>query len=285
MKHLLTTALLLTAILFAPRLIAQATNTPSAAAPAVTAPEPTPPPIKFDVVLLKRCEAIDMVNKKTVTGGDSIGRHCQSMLALFDYVYGDSPHQVKGEPEWVDTDGYDFQAKVAPDDVPAWQKMDLSTRRLMVRAALADALNLKVHIETQSRPIYNLVVAKGGPNLTPSKPDPNIPTGTQTVAREQLSWVGPDEAAYQGATMAILVSALAARLDRNVVDKTGLTGTYDFHVKPLPPAHYDPRTSNVETTDFAAIIDGVRSLGLKLEPAKSEISVIVIDHIERPSEN
>lgn len=148
------------------------------------------------MVSFKRCERIDLVHKNTVTGGDSIQKHCQSMLALLTYAYGgDSPYLVKGEPEWVDTDAYDFQAKVAPEDVPAWQKMDVPTRSLMVRAMLVDALNLKVHIETESRPIYNLVVAKGGSKLTESKPDPNAPIDPQLHPAGDVNWVGPDEAA------------------------------------------------------------------------------------------
>jgi uncharacterized protein (TIGR03435 family) len=218
MKHLTSAVLFLTATLFVPRLLAQA--------PSATTPAPAPPSIKFDVVVFKPCERIDLVNKNTINGGDSLGRHCQSMLALFDYAYGgNGSYQVKGEPEWVDTEPWDFQAKVAPEDVPAWQKMDTRARRLMVRAMLADVLNLKVHLETQSRPIYNLVVAKGGPRLTESKPDPNAPVDPQNSSGGVVNWVGPDEAAYRGATMQYLAAGLAARLDRNVIDKTGLTGT------------------------------------------------------------
>ena len=85
--------------------------------------------------------------------------------------------------------------------------------------------------------------------------------------------------------MGDLTSSLSARLDRNVVDKTGLTARYDFHVKPLPMAHYSAKSGGVEDTDFGAIIDGMKSLGLKLEAAKADSSVIVIDHIDRPAEN
>jgi uncharacterized protein (TIGR03435 family) len=85
--------------------------------------------------------------------------------------------------------------------------------------------------------------------------------------------------------MADLADGLAARLDRDVINKTGLTGRYDFHVKPLPSAHYDPKTTDVDSTDFAGIIEGVKNLGLRLEPAKADTTVIVIDHIERPADN
>jgi len=283
MRHLACAALLLTAILFSPRLFAQAASTPSATPSAATAPS-----IKFDVVYFKRCERIDLTHKQVSipVGGDSLGEQCQPIRSLFDVAYGSNfPYLVKGEPAWVDTDAYDFQAKVAPEDIPTWQKMDLPARRLMTADLLADVLKLKMHVETQSRPVYNLVVAKGGPKLTASKPDPDAPDGTQKPSRSDVRWVGQDEAAYTNTNMKTLAGGLAARLDRDVVDKTGITGTYDFHVKPLPFIHYDPKTSNVETTDFAGIIDGVKSLGLKLDPGKSETTVIVVDHIERPPQN
>lgn len=254
--------------------------------PAFSAPagaEAEVPSIKFDVVSFRHCERLDLNRKGTILGGDSIGRHCQSMLALFDYAYGFAgPYQVKGEPQWVDTEPWDFQAKIAPGDVPAWLRTDRVAKALMVRAMLATILNLKVHIETQPIPVYNLVVAKSGLKLTESKPDPNAPVGAANPIAGDSNWISPDEAIYRGATMQFLANGLAARLDRNVVDKTGLTGIYDFHVKPLPFRHYDPKSSDVETTDFAGIIDGVKSLGLRLEPGKAETSVIVVDHIDRP---
>lgn len=286
MKHLVTVALLLTATLFAPRLFAQTSNAPSATSPSATPPAATPPTIKFDVVYLKLCAPNEYGSSNTISTGDSWQRHCQPIKSLFDLAYGGgSTYLVKGEPDWVDSDRYDFVAKVASEDVAVWQKMDIPTKRLMVRAALPDALNLKVHIEIHTRSVYNLVVAKGGPKLTPSQSDPNAPTDPQTPVREGVEWVSMDEAVYTYCSMANLVDALAARLDRDVIDKTGITGKYDFHVKPLPGAHYDPKTSSVENTDFGGIIEGVKNLGLKLESGKADTTVIVIDHIERPPEN
>jgi uncharacterized protein (TIGR03435 family) len=285
MKRLAAT-LLLTVIPLFPRLIAQTSNTLNSTPPAAAAPDPTPPTIKFDVVYFKRCEAIDLVNKNTVTTGDSLGRQCQPLRALFNYAYtGGAPYSLKGEPDWVDTDAYDFQAKVAPENALTWQKMDLPTKRLMMRAMFAEVLKLKMHNEVESRPVYNLVVAKGGPKLTPSKPDPNAPADAQTPLRGSVNWDAPDEAVYMNSPMADLASGLSARLGRHVVDMTGLTGRYDFRVKPLPYQIYSAKTADVDSTDFAGIIDGVKDLGLKLEPGKADTTVLVIDHIDRPPEN
>jgi len=286
MKYIVTVALLLTASLFDPRLSAQATRTPSATQYSAAAPAATLPIIKFDVFYLKRCAPGNYGITRTVATGDSWQKHCQPIKSLLNIAYGGgSTYLVKGEPDWVDSDPYDFQAKVASEDVPTWQKMDDSAKRLMIRAALPDALNLKAHIEIQTRPVYNLVVAKGGPKFSVSKPDPNAPTDPKTPVRGSAASVGIDEVAYTNCTMTDLADALAARLDHDVINKTGLTGRYDFHVKPLPSAHYDPKTSSVENTDFGGIIEGIKNLGLRLELGKAETNVVVIDHIERPSEN
>jgi uncharacterized protein (TIGR03435 family) len=238
------------------------------------------------VFYLKRCAPNEYGSRNTISTGDSWQRHCQPIKTLLDLAYGGgSTYLVKGEPDWVDSDLYDFQAKVAPEDVPTWQKMDDPTKRLMIRAALPDALNLKAHIEIQTRSVYNLVIAKGGPKITPTKPDPNAPTDAKTPVRGSVEWISMDEAVYTNNSMLDLAGALAARLDRDVIDKTGLTGKYDFHVKPIPLAHYDPKTSTVENTDFGGIIEGVKNLGLRLEPGKANTNVIVIDHVERPPEN
>jgi len=284
--RLFTTPLLLASCLFAPRLIAQATNVPGTATTAANTAATVQPTIKFDVVYLKRCAPNQYGSRNTISTGDSWQRHCQPVKTLLDLAYGGgSTYLIKDEPDWVDNDLYDFQAKVAPEDVPVWQKMADPTKRLMVRAALFDVLNLKVHIQIQTHSVYNLVVAKGGPKLTPTQAITNVPTDTQTPARGSVVWVSVDEAAYTYCSMADLADALSARLDRDVINKTGLTGRYDFHVKPLPLPHYDPKTSTVENTDFGGIIEGVKNLGLRLEPGKADTTVIVIDHIDRPAEN
>jgi len=286
MTRLFVSALLLTTVLLIPGLIAQAPGTPAATTPAVNASAVAPPTIKFDVLVLKRCAPGNYGITRTIATGDSWEKHCQPIKSLLNIAYGGgSTYLIKGEPEWVDNDPYDFQAKVAPEDVPVWQKLGDPTKRLMVRAALFDALNLKVRVEVQTRSVYNLVVARGGPTFSKSQPDPNASTDSQTPLRGSVKWVSNDEAAYTYTSMTDLADALAARLDRDVIDKTGITGKYDFHVKPLPFAHYDPKTSTVENTDFGGTIEGIKNLGLRLESGKADTTVIVIDHIERPAEN
>jgi uncharacterized protein (TIGR03435 family) len=274
--------LLLTAVLCAPGLLAQAPN------PSPTPPAPGSPTIKFDVVVFKRCEEIDRPHPDVIapSTGDSISNHCQTVTHFLELAFGSTgaPYLLKGEPSWVDTEAYDFQAKVAPEDLDTWHNMDAATKRTMIGVALAESFNLKSHIEVQPRPVYNLVVAKDGPKFAAHKAGPDDPPDTGKLTQGAVHWTDYDTANYINVTMGFVAAGLAARLDRPVVDQTGLTGQYDLTVHPLPITHYDPKATTVENTDFSGIIDGVKNLGLRLEPAKVPTNVLIIDHIDRPTD-
>ena len=87
--------------------------------------------------------------------------------------------------------------------------------------------------------------------------------------------------------MANLATVLSSNLSRPVVDKTGVTGSYDFHLDlPLPPPPGAPGIDDPNTPDLLGNVnDAVQKLGLKLEPTKGSAEFVVIDHIERPTEN
>jgi uncharacterized protein (TIGR03435 family) len=275
MKPLSSAALLLAATLLSPA-VAQTTATLDA---------PAPPPIKFDIITFKPCKPGEEGPRGSIVPatGDFISFKCRSVHYFLEFAYdGGAPYLIKGEPQWVDNDTYDFQAKVAPEDVAAWQKLDSPARRLMVNAALVDILNIKLHREVQPRPVYDLVLAKDGPKFTEHKSNPNELPDDQTIVKGSMHWTGMDTVVYTNISMDLLAAGIAARLDRDVVDKTGLTGRYDVTVHPLPYSHYDPKTSSVETTDFAAIIAGVKDLGLRLDPSKADTLVLNIDHVDRP---
>jgi uncharacterized protein (TIGR03435 family) len=257
--------------------------------PPLAPAKPAQPTIKFDVVSLKPCEALDWHGKVTdmPTNGDYVAIRCQPITRLLNFAFSEiGPYQLKNEPDWVDTEPYDFLAKVAPEDIATWQKMTLGSKRLMGRAMLADALNLKMHIEQQTRPIYALVVGKDGPKLTAHTPGPDDPPAAANASvHAEVHWLSRDQVSYSNASMSDLAVGLAARLDRNVVDQTALPGRYDFTEEYLPYPSYDPKSPDSDSSDIPAILDGVKSLGLKLEPTKADTSVIVIDHIERPPAN
>jgi uncharacterized protein (TIGR03435 family) len=260
-----------------PHLLAQTIPSPAV-------PNPLPS-IKFDIVTFKPCQPGMLGPKQAVIPltGDFISFTCQTLHHFLEFAYdGGAPYLIKGEPQWVDDDPYDFQAKVAPEDIPVWQKLDSPARRLMVNAALIENLNIKLRRETQTRPVYDLVLAKDGPKFPEHKSNPDDPPDDQKITIGFSNWIDSDTATYSNYSMDKLAASIAARMDRNVVNKTGLPGHYDFTLHPIPLAHYDPKSTDVENADFSAIIAGVKNLGLRLEPSKSDTLVLNIDHIDRP---
>jgi len=212
---------------------------------------------------------------------------------LIDFAYTiDDDRQVVGLSGWMISKRYDIDAKVGDAEVAAMSKLPLSYNpyRFMQQALLADRFKLKVHFETRLLPIYALVVAKGGPKLKKSEMDP---ANRAEMVKPAFLQAGSGRAAGAGTTIAMLAEVLERQDEvgnppggrgRIVVDKTNLSGRYDWTL------HWTPwqDLSSGELSDskgpplFTALQE---QLGLKLEPTKGEVEVVVIDHIEFPSEN
>jgi uncharacterized protein (TIGR03435 family) len=212
---------------------------------------------------------------------------------LIDFAYTtDDDRQVVGLSGWMISKRYDIDAKVGDAEVAAMSKLPLSYNpyRFMQQALLADRFKLKVHFETRLLPIYALVVAKGGPKLKASEMDPANPAET---VKPGFLQAGAGRAAGAGTTIAMFAEVLERQEEvgnapggrgRIVVDKTNLSGRYDWTL------HWTPwqKLGSGESSDpngpslFTALRE---QLGLKLEPTKGNVEVVVIDHIEFPSEN
>jgi uncharacterized protein (TIGR03435 family) len=179
---------------------------------------------------------------------------------LIAFAYSVRDGQVSGGPEWSDSDLFDIEAK-APGPATTDQL------RVMVRALLADRLHLKVHRESKVQSVFDLVVGKKGPKLT-------------LVQAQGLGiGLGKTQLNGRGANMSGLASVLSSRVGRQVTDKTGLTGFYNFTLTWAP----DDATG---TENGPSIFNALEEqLGLKLEPAKGLVEMLVIDTVERPSAN
>ena len=215
------------------------------------------------------------------------------------------PFQISGGPPWIESARYDISAK--PEHKPERDQV-----LLMLQSLLADRFELKVHHETKELPIYALVLAnkdgKLGPQLTeskegsctpfdPSRPPPPPDPGKPPVMGCGGMMMGPDRITAIGVAVSQLAPVLARTLERTVVDKTGLTGKYDIQAQwtpdqtqlaamrgngPLPPDMPTPQFDPNGPSLFTALQE---QLGLKLESQKGPVDVIVIDRVERPSEN
>jgi uncharacterized protein (TIGR03435 family) len=223
--------------------------------------------------------------------GDFISYRNSTVEDLLMFAYGGAStgsFTIAGEPDWVKSEDYDFTAKVAPQDVDAWKNLQLIDKRAMLGTLLQDALKLKVHEDTSERPVYNLVVAKGGPKLMNYHAGDTVTPpfrGSTPMTGHVLTGSNRGMMVCQDVTMSDFVAALNrpnAGVDREVIDRTGLTGTYDF-ILAIP---HGPASGPAED-DLAppSVFEGLKQLGLQLVPAKGPTPGIVVDHIERPPEN
>jgi uncharacterized protein (TIGR03435 family) len=180
--------------------------------------------------------------------------------------------QVVGLPRWAETEPIQVQAKMDAETAAAFAKLQpeqmAKQRQLMMQALLADRFALKTHRETRELPIYELTVAKAGSKLAQSR------------AEERGSGVfSSGKIVARAISMQNLAANLSFVVGRVVIDKTGLAGSYNLTLEYAPEGAdaSDPRPSL-----FTALEE---QLGLKLVPSKGPVDVIVVDHIERPTEN
>ncbi len=201
-------------------------------------------------------------------------------VQVFDLVFNayelKSPGQVVGLPKWGYEDSFDIEAKVDEDTLPAYQKLSDQGQKEqaapMLRSMLADRFNLKAHHETRELPVYALVVAKGGFKLKQSQAPESL--GGMLLDRGSISIrAGPI-----GTRFIVGLSNAAGRI---AVDETGLTGYYDITLK-WTPDRTQSSDPNAPPDLFTALEE---QLGLKLVSTKAPVDVLVVDHVEWPTEN
>jgi uncharacterized protein (TIGR03435 family) len=200
-----------------------------------------------------------------------------TVLQLVTAAYNVKEYQVEGATGWMLWDRYDIAARSPGDIAPSTDQIGL-----MLQSLLAERFQLRLRWETRETPVYSLVVAKGGAKLRESGSDgPRVSSGRPGETM-QIRFTG---------TPIMLAERLRPLpgVDRPVFDKTGLTGRYDFVLTlapftlRVPP---DPAAAPVIGPSGESLFTAIEEqLGLKLESQKAPIEVLVIEHVERPSEN
>jgi uncharacterized protein (TIGR03435 family) len=173
--------------------------------------------------------------------------------------------QIVGKPAWADTEVYDVVAR--PE---AGVKLSREELRPRLQALLAERLHLTFHRETREAPGYVLVVAKGGAKLQPTKGDhwAGFQKNVSSGRIEGFNW-----------SMAFLAQKLSEQMHQPVVDKTGVSGSYDVTLRYAGETETDASLPSL----FTALREG---LGLELKAQKVPVAMVVIDHVERvPTEN
>ncbi len=222
-----------------------------------------------------------------------------SLKMLLDAAYGIREDLISGAPGWADSARFDVDAKVAGADVDALKKLTREQRGSMLRSVLADRFKMTAHTETKLLPVYELVVAKGGSKLKEATPADanNGMKGPDGIPRGgSIMRMGGGELTAQMMQIASLANLLSRQLQTTVIDKTGLSGKYDFTLNWTPEEGADSMVKGgnasqqrAEPTPDAAgpsIYTALQEqLGLKLQSAKGPVETLVIDHVDMPSEN
>jgi uncharacterized protein (TIGR03435 family) len=231
------------------------------------------------------------------------------LRALITFAYDLQGFQLQGGPDWITADRFDIVAKAEGDPEPvSLGSPGGDPLRLMLRSLLAERFNLVMHEETRELPIFELVVARRdgtlGPQLRPASVDCNEEAAARRAAERAGAppragvapngpgtcglTMNPVRIAFGGMPLSALTGGLAGMVGRVVVDRTGLTGNWEFELKfapdpaRLPPGIDLPPIDDTLPSLFTALEE---QLGLKLEPSRGPVEVMVIDSVEQPEEN
>jgi uncharacterized protein (TIGR03435 family) len=251
---------------------------------------------QFDVVSIKPCKVdlsggVRAGNIKTSPGRLTVTcvplrnliQHAYLIYAngrYRDFNFYDVP--IEGAPGWAQSERYTIEATTQA--LPS----DGTMNGPMLQALLEDRFHLKIHRETREAPIYELTVAKGGPKLQPfdgscTPVDWAEATLEPGDCRNVAGESGLNATRFWRAisiddfTMAVLDKQFTGRA---VVNKTGIAGVFDIHLE------FTPEQNSAAADAGPSIFTAVQEqLGLKLVPARGQEEFLVIDSVERPSEN
>ena len=215
---------------------------------------------------------------------------------LITRAYQIQGFQIVGGPEWIPNDRFDITAK-AGRDLPPTGFDGVAPAMLMMRALLEDRFRLVVRRESREMPIYALVVARAdgqpGAGLRRSQNDcaalikatggrGGIPAGPE--GRPRCGLTGRSGMIMAGGyPMSQLVRFLAPQVQRVVIDRTGLSGDWDFDLTFTPLQIAAGANAPLDTNTTSLFTALREQLGLKLEPARAPVDVLVIDSVERPT--
>jgi uncharacterized protein (TIGR03435 family) len=216
-------------------------------------------------------------------------------MDLIAIAFGLHYFQISGEPGWAHTARFDVQAKADSSIDQALTKLSNDQARRekqhMLQMLLADRFNLKVHEETKEGQAFALTVMKSGPKFHETKPDTPDPTEAKDHPAQKVPSLYQKsdgtrgfEFSAHGATMKSLADLLEGQFQTPVSDETGLTSKYDFTLQ------YNGATPDDDSTDddtvWPPLLTAIQDqLGLKLKATKAPVKVLVIDHIDKSSEN
>lgn len=258
------------------------------------------------------CHGTDSHNPNTTIPMGRCVIHYESLRYVIALAYNIPPatlnayEKMISGPDWIRSEVYNIDAKA---EMPATQ----AQLKLMLQSLLAERFKLKVHRETREMPVYALVTTKNGPKLQPSpkdrdcagqsRSDHSYELGERNMAGTCRAFI-PGDGGMHGinVSMTDVAEILGNWSDRIVIDKTGLDGFFDLILPRMtrgnaltlnadagargggPPAP-GARGGEGRFGDLPTVFTGVEQFGLKLEATKGPVDVLVIDDVQRPTEN
>jgi bla regulator protein BlaR1 len=228
-------------------------------------------PPRFDVISSKPRprERREYLLKRECVNDRFVGANTP-LSWIINWSFGLHDWQVTGLPEWSQTfqDSYDLEAKAAAP-------MGQDQCRAMVQSLLADRLQMKAHRETRELPVYFLVIGKTGSKLRDIESGAGAP-GAIVNGTQQIDGEGSEPP--RGWPVARLANVLSdiRSVGRPVIDKTGLSGVYSFNLV------FSTKEGDEKPSIFTAVQE---QLGLRLEPARAPLELLVVDHLEKPTAN
>jgi len=245
----------------------RAQSTPSATAPK-----------SFEVASIKPSKEDDRrIQFQFLPGGRFNLKNIPARL-LIQQAFNVRDFQVTGGPSWMGSDRYDIVAKAEGDD-----NVPMEQVRVMLQSLLVDRFQLAFHRESKELPVYALVIGKNGPKFKESKGDNQ---------QQRRVMMGRGKISGESMSLDMFVTQLGNQLGRTVIDKTGLKGNYEINLEWTPDQAQmfgggdgggdSHPASDTGPTIFTALQE---QLGLKLESQKGPVEILVIDKLEKPSEN
>ncbi len=258
-------------------------------------------PPSFEVAVI-RPSASDATGTNFALSSSRFSVTSAPLTDLIQFAYNlKTTQQVPKTPAWIASQKFDVDATIADTDREALNKLPadqkLEQYRLRVRTLLAERFHLQASMQTKDLPAYALVLAKGGPKpaLTPA------PANTLAQRTPTLGGFSSGQVKAGAVSMSVFADWLSGRpiVDgRPVVDATALQGSYDFTLifappstQPAPYAQHvpsdaaSPRNPANPDADVPFLTALEEQLGLKLEPRRASVEVLVIDHVDPPSPN
>jgi len=251
----------------------------AALASALIALAQTPPPPTFEAASVR----VNSSGQARMSGGvrgrtySAVNMPLRPIIASA-YELSLQTFRLVGGPAWIGADRFDITGTV-PEG---------STRRelpLMLRALLADRFKLVVHAETRETPIYTLVVARADGTIGAGLRKADVDCEAVPLDRDRCQSQINDKIIGRGQSLGSLAQMLSPFAGRQVVDRTGLTGRFDFDLE-FPELAAGPGGSGPAADTGGSVFTAVQEqLGLKLTSTRGPVEFVVIDSVEHPTEN